>query len=162
MGRPFKGLTSGARRLLAVVLFILVAIPSIAADPAQSSGPGVIPEWRRGEKVVVITIRGEIDQDIHGNSVMATSVTRRIQLAERSGADAIVFELDTPGGSVPAVLEICNRIKSSSITNTVAWINPSAYSGGAVIALACREIVVTSPATLGDAQPISVMPLMGA
>lgn len=149
----------GAQRLLAVILLLVTAMRSLAADGPSAS---VVPEWRRAEKVVVITIRGAIDQDIHGNSVMARSVTRRIELAERAGADAIVFEIDTPGGSVPAVLEICNRIKSSTVTNTVAWVNPSAYSGGAVIALACREIVVTSPATLGDAQPISVMPLMGA
>ena len=39
--------------------------------------------------------------------------------------------------------------------NTVAWINPKAYSAGTIIALACREIVVSPNSAFGDAAPIS-------
>ncbi len=73
----------------------------------------------------------------------------------------MVIELDTPGGEVGAVLEITDALKATSIPNTVGWVNPNAYSGGAIIALACREIVVSNPATMGDAAPIAVSPFTG-
>src|SRR5690606_8242157 len=110
--------------------------------------PASIPAARQAKNVAVITIRGEI------NALVAQSFTRRLSLAQRAGADAIVVELDTPGGEVPAVLAITTALKSASTGNTVAWINPAAYSGGAVIAWACREIVAAPNASVGDARPI--------
>lgn len=118
-----------------------------AAAPAQS-----VPAYRQANKVVVITMEGGID------SITALSIARRIQLAEQGGADAIVLEINSPGGEVGAVLEITNAIKGSSIANTVAWINPDAYSGGAIAALACREIVTSAPASMGDAFPVTLAP----
>ncbi len=119
-----------------------------ASTPAADS-VAVVPAARQADNVAIITIRGPID------AVTATSVDRRLTRAEKAGADAVVFELDTPGGEVGAVLEITSRIKNSTIANTVAWVHPKAYSGGAIIALACREIVAAPAASLGDAAPIS-------
>ncbi|MFN7021370.1 MAG: NfeD family protein, partial [Phycisphaerales bacterium] len=98
---------------------------------------------------------GEID------NWTAFGVDRRIKRAISDGADAIVFDIDTPGGELGACLKICNAIKGCPIANTTAWVNPNAYSAGAIIALACREIVVNDPATMGDALPIAFDPLMG-
>ncbi|MCC5822402.1 MAG: hypothetical protein LAT64_06675 [Phycisphaerales bacterium] len=129
---------------------------ALAQDAATGSGtPTVIPAYRQADKVVVITLTGGID------SITAMSVRRRIELAERGGADAIVLDIDSPGGEVGAVLEITNAIKGSSIANTVAWINPDAYSGGAIVALACREIVANSPASMGDAFPVTMAAVPG-
>ncbi len=121
------------------------------ATAASSS----VPAGRAARNVAVITIRGEIDR----KGVMAQSVRRRIEAAARDGADAIVFEIDTPGGAVPTVLKICESVRASPVKNTVAWVNPQAYSGGAVIALACREIVVSGNASFGDAMPIMLNPM---
>lgn len=104
-----------------------------------------VPAARQADRVVVITVEGAIDR------VTAMSVTRRIEAAEKSGFDAMVIEVNSPGGELGAVLEISNAIKGSAISNSVAWVNPDAYSGGAIIALACREIVTSSPASFGDA-----------
>lgn len=100
---------------------------------------------RPAKRAVVITLEGEIDR------WTAVSIDRRIKEAEAAGADAFVIELDTPGGEVGATLEIANSIKGSSITNSVAWVHPDAYSGGAIVALACSRIVVGDPAAIGDA-----------
>lgn len=144
-------------RLAFPLVAILIAMTNLGGMAPQNGtrapatqAPTAIPAARQASNIAVITIRGEITQTTYN------SVSRRIGLAERAGADAMVFEIDTPGGDLMAVLGICNEIKGSSITNTVAWINPDAYSGGAVIALACREIVTNQPATLGDALPILV------
>lgn len=121
-----------------------------AADAAAPTSAATVPAARQADNVAIITIRGPID--IH----TARSVERRIGLAERSNTDAIVIDLDTPGGEVHAVIAITNAIRGSSITNTVAWINPDAISGGAIIALACREIVYNDPARMGDALVITL------
>lgn len=109
-----------------------------------------MPASRQATNVAIITIKGEI------NAVTARSVERRIALAEKDGADALVFELDTPGGDVFASVDISRAIKGSAISNTVAWVNPNALSGGAIVALACREIVVSDNAVLGDALAIKL------
>lgn len=161
--------SSLVRVVLAAVSLLLLTIPaglSAATAPvAPTARPGgtgagggaagvpVIPASRAAVNVAIIPIRGPID------SIMERSVKRRITSASESGADAIVFELNTPGGEVGAVLEICRAIKQSPVPNTVAWVNAQAYSGGALIALACREIIIADAAVMGDALPIVVGPL---
>lgn len=150
-----------ALRLLRPVLPALLLVMALAnagslgmgqaASPrGPAAAPPAVPAARQASNIAVITIEGEITQTTYN------SVKRRMELAQRAGADALVFELNTPGGELYAVLGICNEIKASPISNTVAWINPNAYSGGAVIALACREIVTNDPATMGDALPIQM------
>jgi membrane-bound serine protease (ClpP class) len=143
------------------LLFLLTSTLG-AAQPG--SGPPAVPAFRQATNIAVITIKDEI------TLVTLKSVERRLRLAERAGADAVVFEIDTPGGSVsatigdPAILSvkgISPIIKGTPIRNTVAWINPHAYSAGAIIALACREIVTSDPAAMGDAIPIVLNPATG-
>ncbi|MGD9790361.1 MAG: nodulation protein NfeD [Phycisphaerales bacterium] len=129
---------------------------AIAADGSGGSeGIKVIPAERTASRVVVIPIKGEIDgRDITHGSVMATSVRRRLMAAERAGADVVVFELDTPGGAVDGALQICEAIKSSRVPKIYAWVHSDAYSAGAIIALACDEIIVSDTASFGDAMPV--------
>jgi membrane-bound serine protease (ClpP class) len=122
------------------------------STPVPPAGVVSIPAARQADRVAVITVEGGID------SITAMSVRRRISAAEAAGMDAMVFEIDSPGGELGAVLEISNMIKMSSITNTAAWVHPNAYSGGAIVALACNEIVTSSPASMGDAFIITVGP----
>jgi len=153
---------------LLIGLAILILSPRVVfAQPASSPAPTAaptaaplpvttlqsVPAARQANDIVVITIEGPID------SMTARSTLRRIKTAEDSNAKAIVIELNTPGGEVGAVLEICDAIKKSRITNSVAWINSKAYSGGAIIALACREIIVTDTAAMGDAKPVTISPM---
>ncbi len=107
-----------------------------------------IPASRQATNVVIITVKGTIDQ------VTVRSIQRRLILAEQAGADAVVFEIDTFGGNAAAALEICEIIKNSPIQNTVAWIHTKAYSAGTFIAFACQEIVMSPIATIGDCAPI--------
>jgi membrane-bound ClpP family serine protease len=106
-----------------------------------------VPSYRQATDVAVITIEGVVD------TVTAQSFKRRLE--ESSDADAIVIELNTPGGDLMSTLQICYEIKNNAQKNTVAWINPHAFSAGTIIALACREIIVTPGSTFGDAAPIN-------
>jgi membrane-bound ClpP family serine protease len=117
----------------------------------STSMPVGIAASRQATNVVVITVHGEIDD----RGVLVKSVERRIAQAAAAGADAIVFDIDSPGGELNSVLRICDLIKQSPVANTIAWINKEAFSGGAIIALACREMIVNDPASFGDAMPIT-------
>lgn len=164
IGRPPLGgaaRASLARRLLAL-LSGLLALVSLALSPIQAGQPPAetaqqVPASRLARNVAIISVHGPIDE----RGVMASSIRRRIEMAHRAGADAIVFDINTPGGSVDTSLRISNAIKQSPVANTVAWINPDAISGGAIVALACREIIVNDPAKMGDAMPIMITPWGG-
>ena len=146
---PFSTYTASVPAWLRITLLsALVLMTSISiAQPASSQSISV-PASRQADRVAIITIEGAID------AITAMSVSRQIKEAEDGGYDAMVFEIDSPGGGVGAVLDITNTIKSSTITNTIAWVNTDAYSGGAIIALACHEIVSSSPGAMGDAFPV--------
>jgi len=147
-GWPGSRTLDSVRRLVGIVC-VGVLLASSFAGWSQPDQAATVPAGRQADNLAIITIEGDI------NSVTAFSFTRRLRLAEQGGADAIVVELNTPGGEVGAVLEICDAIRGSAVPNVVAWIHPNAYSGGAIIALACRQILVSDPATMGDALPVA-------
>lgn len=152
-----RAVPASTLRTLAWATLALVAMvaPVGAFETAQPGAPSAAPASRQADKIAVITIHEPI------TSVTEYSVRRRLAEAEARGAQAVVFDINTPGGDLFATLAICNAIKGGPIPTTVAWINPDAYSAGVFIALACREIVTAPYATLGDAAPIAIMPGIG-
>lgn len=166
--RPLGGFSAAAtllRRVIAVLaLAVLLAMPTnsraVESDSSASVTPSTgstatlspIPAFRQAKNLAVLPIEGVI------NGVTSFSFKRRLDAAIAAGADAVVVELNTPGGEVNSVIEICKALKACG-KHTIAWINPDAYSGGAIIALACREIVVAPGATMGDAAVISPGPM---
>lgn len=137
-----------AAGLLLVLSVMLGGVTAQAqSDGAEASKAKAIPAARAAKKVVIITI----DEQDGIDRYTLYSVKQRLEDAAASGADAVVIEIDSPGGELKPSIDISQLIKSSPIANTVAWIHPNAFSGGAVIALACREVIVSKNATLGDA-----------
>lgn len=128
-------------------MFTFVLLLSAIANTL--TGPTPVPAYRQANTIAVITIEGAVD------NITATSFKRR--LAEAAHADAIVIDLNTPGGGLLPTLQICYEIKNNAPPNTVAWIHPHAFSAGTIIALSCREIIVSPNSTFGDAAPITQM-----
>ena len=126
------------------MLAIATLLSLIATSP-----PTPVPAYRQAQDIAVITIEGEVDH------ITATSFKRRLE--EAANADAIVIDLNTPGGGLLPTLQICYEIKNNAPSNTVAWIHPHAFSAGTIIALSCREIIVSPNSTFGDAAPITPM-----
>jgi membrane-bound serine protease (ClpP class) len=119
----------------------LLTFPLLAAAPGTPGGAVVIP------------IRGEI------SDVMKGSIERRLAEARENGVTTVIFEMDTPGGLVTSALDICRLIKNvPPDTRTVAWVNPRAYSAGAMISVACDTILMSSSSAIGDCAPIMVSP----
>ncbi|MDA0213931.1 MAG: hypothetical protein O2875_01045 [Planctomycetota bacterium] len=130
-------------------LFLIHGWPALAV-PQQA-----VPAERQAGNIAIIPIRGPIDD------LTVISVMRRTELAVANGAQAIVLEFDTPGGDMLATLQLCNYIKTQMPVNTIAWIHPHAFSAGAILALATREILVGPASAFGDAAPIQVIPGVG-
>lgn len=112
----------------------------------------IVPAYRQASTIAILSIEGPIDH------VTLRSLERRVEEAKRRGASAIVLRLNTPGGEMTATLEICRLVKNDMPANSVAWVDPAAYSAGTFIALACREIVMSPNARMGDAAPIAIGP----
>jgi membrane-bound serine protease (ClpP class) len=155
-------------RLVHILLAALLSLPADAQSPtpdaqsltpdAQSptpEAPRAIPTERQASRVAVLPLTGPID------TVTLWSIERRLKAVRELGFDALVIELDTPGGEVEATLDICARLRNDAPANSVAWVRRKAYSGGTFIALACRELIVAPGAAFGDAAPITMMPGIG-
>jgi membrane-bound serine protease (ClpP class) len=97
--------------------------------------------------VYVIDIRTEI------GGGLSTYIKKGIQKAEQANADAIIFDVDTPGGRVDSAVKIVRSIQDTQIP-TIAFVNRQAISAGAMISAACDQIVMTSGATIGDTAPV--------
>jgi membrane-bound serine protease (ClpP class) len=133
--------------LKSLVLCALVAL--ILATPlsvfAQSTAPASQPS-----KAVVIVLQGTID-DYNKAALM-----QRFEQARKLGADTIVLQIDTYGGLVTAGLEISQFLKRQDDLHVIAFVHEKAISAGAMIALACNEIVMEPNSKLGDCAPIVV------
>ena len=121
----------------------------------QEADVRAVPAGRKADKVAIIPVHGPID------GVTLVSLERRLAEASEQGADAVVLELDTPGGSLDATFQILELIRTEAPPNTIAWIRPKAFSAGTIIALATREIVTTPTGVFGDAAPIQALPMVG-
>lgn len=102
-------------------------------------------------KVAAIPIKGTIvGKPFSG---MLDQVIASFDRAERENALLVVLEIDSPGGEVNACDRLAKRIFDSKVP-VVALVEHKAVSGGAMVASAAREIVMTRAARFGDIQPM--------
>jgi membrane-bound serine protease (ClpP class) len=99
-----------------------------------------------GELIAVIEISGTIDPGTR------SYVAYALAEAERAGADAVILELDTPGGFINSA-EAIRRLMDEYERPLYAYVNPSAISAGAYLALAADAIYMTPGSTIGAAEP---------
>ena len=62
--------------------------------------------------------------------------------------------MNTPGGLVTAGLDISRFIRRQNDLHVIAYVSDKAFSAGAMIAVACNEIVMAPSAVVGDCAPI--------
>ena len=130
---------------LAVALLAAIVLPLRASIPEVSSAA------LGADRAAVVALHGEINQF---NQRM---FERHFKQALDTGARTIIIDIDTYGGLVNAGLEISHFIKAQKV-HTIAYVNNKAISAGAMIALACNEIVMAPVATMGDCAPIAIDP----
>ena len=157
--------------LLAAVVLAGVAAAGPDSGPASKpAGPATrrvtpagwfaVPEVKRPSlpkevtKAFIIPIH---DDPIDENTYAA--VWRKVTQCKGKGAELVIFDMNTPGGELSATSEIMRLIFDDLRgIRTVAYVNPSAYSAGALISITCDEIVVSGHSVVGTAMPIFAAP----
>jgi membrane-bound serine protease (ClpP class) len=84
---------------------------------------------------------------------LAPYVARGLREAASAGAAAVYLDIDTPGGRIDAAERIADAVGASSVP-VYAFVNPRAYSAGALIALSAKAIYMRPGAVLGAATPV--------
>ena len=148
MGSYAKTRRIGIRHVGTVCLTaaLFFAAPNLGAQTRDAKPPS-------GGSGVIIPIHTEI------TDVTAESVRRRIEQARSDGASTVIFELNTPGGLVSSTFDIADQIRNLTDMRSIAWVNTTAHSGGAIVAIACEEIVTARSSRIGDAQVIFGNPI---
>jgi membrane-bound serine protease (ClpP class) len=113
-----------------------------------------IPIEKENRKVRLIKIDGIIDR------LQESFLVRQMERAVADDAQAIVFEIDSPGGLLVASITLANAIADleGKKIRTVAYVPHEAISGAAIISLGCDEIIMHPDAKIGDAGPIEMRP----
>jgi membrane-bound serine protease (ClpP class) len=84
---------------------------------------------------------------------LAPYVARGLREAAAAGAAAVYLDIDTPGGRVDAAERISDAIRRSEVP-VYAFVNPRAFSAGALIAISAREVYMRPGAVMGAATPV--------
>jgi membrane-bound serine protease (ClpP class) len=128
--------------LLWVCLLLVAALWAGTVPPvgAQDTAP----------EAVVLTIDGPITQ------IMDDYLARGMSIAESRGADIIIVQLDTPGGSIDTMNNMIQKIRRSNIP-VVVYVAPQnaiAGSAGTLITLAGHVAAMAPETAIGAASPV--------
>lgn len=121
--------------------------PTAPAPPARGDATQKTPRAKPkpdGDKVVFIKLDSMVGEG------MLYSVRRRLATAKGMNPALVVFEMDTLGGALHPALQIADLIFGFTQCPTVAWVNREAISAGALISVACSEIVMQESSVMGD------------
>jgi membrane-bound serine protease (ClpP class) len=121
-------------------LATLLGMLLLPAAVAQAAAP----------RVVVLPLTGVVDQ------VMAGYVHDGIASAAASGASAVVFKIDTPGGSLDSMKSITQDILGSRVP-VITWVAPQgawAASAGTFITMAGAVALMAPGTNIGAASPV--------
>jgi len=122
-------------------LWIAIGLASIYPFPVRA---------QEERQVILLTVNGPI------TPAMAEYLDRGLGYAERELAEALVFQLDTPGGSIDLMNRMVQRIRNSQVP-VVIYIAPRgaiAGSAGTVITLAGHVAAMAPETAIGAASPV--------
>ncbi len=102
-------------------------------------------------EIVVIPIHHTVDEG------MAHMVQAWVARARAEGAQAIVLDIDSPGGLISPALNMRDALLASKVP-VYAYVSERAYSAAALVALSARRIEMAPGSSIGDAQPIPNTP----
>ncbi|HEY7611672.1 MAG TPA: NfeD family protein [Gemmatimonadales bacterium] len=119
------------RPLLLTLAALALAVPAAAQRPV----------------VYRIAVTGTVENGL------APYIARGLREAEVAKAAAAYLDIDTPGGRVDAAERISDAVRRAAIP-VYAFVNPRAYSAGALIAISAKEIYMRPGAVIGAATPV--------
>ena len=124
-----------------LIVWIVIVLASIFPHPGVAQGEQVI---------ILLTAQGAV------TPAMAEYLDRGLERAEREGAEALIFQLDTPGGSIDLMNRMVQGIRNTRVP-VVVYIAPRgamAGSAGTVITLAGHVAAMAPETAIGAASPV--------
>lgn len=94
-----------------------------------------------------VEVSGEIDLGL------APYLDRALTEAAEDDAAAVLLEINTPGGRLDAVLQMREALLRSPVP-TIAYVDGTAFSAGALLALASEQLHLAPGAVIGAATPV--------
>ncbi len=110
-----------------------------------------LPAESAASSVVVLRVKGAV------SPVMASYLDRGITEAEARDAQAVIIQLDTPGGLDTSMRDIVQRI-NAAIVPVVVYVSPAgarAASAGVFITMASHVAVMAPNTAIGAAHPVA-------
>ena len=129
------------RIVIAVFFLLLIALIIPLGVNAQE-----------GNRVYLLKVSGPL------TPTMVEYLERGIEQAEREGGEAIIFQIDTPGGSIELMNRMVQAIRGSQIP-VVVYVAPRgaiAGSAGTVITLAGHLAAMAPETAIGAASPVGM------
>jgi membrane-bound serine protease (ClpP class) len=130
------------RKLLLLTWVVILMLFHGLAEPARAQ--------ENAAPVLVLTLEGPLTPS------MLQYLERGLQQAEQRQAEALVLQLDTPGGSLDLMNSMVQVIRASQ-TPVVVYVAPSgaiAGSAGTIITLAGHAAAMAPETAIGAASPV--------
>lgn len=84
------------------------------------------------------------------------AIERKLRYAQQQGVRAVILELRTPGGYLQDSMDLADYIFQLKDMDVIAYVHPYAFSGGTMVALACKEIYIDAAVgMMGDVAPVN-------
>jgi membrane-bound serine protease (ClpP class) len=125
--------------IITLLMFAALGLRAGAEEPASL------------KKVYIIPIREDI------MPALTYVVRRGVKEAMEAKADAIVLDMETNGGRIDTTRQIIG-ILDKFTGRTYTYVNRTAFSAGAFIAVSTQEIYMAPQSVIGAAAPIMIAP----
>lgn len=106
----------------------------------------------QGSSILVLTVKSAI------TPVVASYIDKGITAAEKQNAQAVIIEMDTPGGLDTSMRDIVQKIIGARVP-VVVFVSPAggrAASAGAFITIAAHIAAMAPNTAIGAAHPVSI------
>ncbi len=125
--------------------------PEMESKPKNKEVPAFTNSQSYAGKVVVIPV-GQDDLILPARfEFMKRTLTR----CNNDGAEAVIFELDTPGGLAWDTISLMMQDLQNLKARSFAFVNTRAISAGAMIAMATNTIYMAPASAIGASTPVS-------
>jgi len=146
---------SGLRLTILLAVFITASFSWLGTAPAEEKPNNpikFISAKNTGQIAAVISVKGLIDDGLF------KSIKRRSEQAIDMGASHLIYEIETYGGLLKSGDDISKYLilDVGKKCHTVAYVTTEAISAGAMISVACKDIIMLENTTIGDCAPISL------
>jgi membrane-bound serine protease (ClpP class) len=133
-------------------VLVTIHIALLIAGIGLATAPAIFGQAEKPAPVSVLTVKGVI------NPVSSEYLVEGIADAHEKGYQAVIIEIDTPGGLDDSMRDIIKAMINTDIP-IIVYVHPSgarAASAGAFITIAADIAVMTPGTNIGAASPVSI------